>query len=246
MIQTKKPLILGHRGASKKAPENTMAAFELALEEGADGFELDTMLCADGTPVVIHDNRLERTTDGIGKVLDHPYKDLQQFNAGAYFSDEFDDERIPSLEEVFIRFKNRAIINIELKNYLHPFDGLANKVVALAKKHKILDQLIVSSFNVGNIIYLQRTLPEIPSALLTTSDMLGRILSSKALSSISRAVIHPHKAICTEKYIAGQHAINRKVNTWTVNDTHEAKQLISAGIDGIITDDPGKVREIVG
>jgi len=241
-----KPIILGHRGASKYAPENTMAAFEMALEMGADGFELDTMLSADGVPVVIHDERLERTTNGSGRVASKTLKRLRQLDAGSWLGERYSGERIPLLEDVLANFKGRALINIELKNYSHPFDGLTQKVLDLVKRNDMMEQILISSFFPGNITFLQRTEPKIQAALLTTGGVFGRVLASRRFTFLSRQVIHPHKSICTRPYVAEQHQNNRKVNAWTVNEAEEIRELTLNGVDGIITDDPALARKIAG
>ena len=140
------PIILGHRGASKYAPENTIAAFDLALKQKADGFELDTMLSADGNPVVIHDNTVNRTTNGTGKVDWHMAGQLKDLDAGSKFSPDFAGEKIPLLEEVFTYFKGKALINVELKNFHTPSNLLPKIVFNLAQDVGILDQIIFSSF----------------------------------------------------------------------------------------------------
>ena len=110
----------------------------------------------------------------------------------------------------------------------------------------MFEETIISSFFPGNITYLQRNEPSLKAALLTTGDIFGRVLSSSPFSFLSRNVIHPHKSICTPEYVAKQHAINRKVNTWTLNRAEEINSLVQAGIDGIITDDPKLARKVIG
>ena len=114
------PLVIAHRGASMYAPENTLAAFELAIEMGADAIELDTMLTADGIPIVIHDHSLDRTTDGIGSVSSKTVAELKLLDAGSAFDIRFAGERIPTLEEVFSAVGKKIMINVELKNYVSP------------------------------------------------------------------------------------------------------------------------------
>ena len=233
-----KPAVFGHRGASKYAPENTAAAFELALSQGADGFELDTMLSQDGVPVVIHDSSVDRTTNGSGKVDLMKLEELHQLDAGSWFSEEFYGERIPSLETIFARFKDRALVNVELKNHHAPFNDLPVRVVNIAKKTGILDQLIISSFDPINLLRIKHLAPCAHVALLTAGNYFGDLLKSRLLSFLSPAYIHPHFSKCSPTFIDHQHQRNRKVNAWTVNLPEDIHRLLDAGVDGIITDDP--------
>ncbi|HBY09528.1 MAG TPA: glycerophosphodiester phosphodiesterase, partial [Chloroflexi bacterium] len=119
-----RPAIFAHRGASAYAPENTLAAFKLAVDQGADAIELDAKLCADGQIIVIHDQTVERTSNGAGKVADLPLSALQELDAGSWFGLEFKGEPIPTLDEVFEAVGQKIFINIELTNYASPRDLL--------------------------------------------------------------------------------------------------------------------------
>jgi len=238
------PIIFGHRGASKYAPENTIAAFELALSQGAEAFELDTMLSADGVPVVIHDRTVDRTTDGSGKVDQINTKKLFAMDAGSTYSTKYVNERIPLLEEVFMVFKNRALINVELKNGHNPTDALPDKVIEIANRIDVLDQLLFSSFFPSNLEKITKLTPWAHVALLCSKGLLGYLHRSKVFSSVSPDYIHPHFKDITKSYIEKQHHMNRKVNTWTVNKQTNMIGLINQGVDGIITDDPKLANKI--
>ena len=129
------PLIVAHRGDSANAPENTLASFRLALANGADGIELDVMFSADQKLVVIHDDTLDRTTNGHGLVGATPSDAIRELDAGSRFGEKFKGEPVPLLDEVFAEFGGKFLINVELKNYKTPKDQLPDFVVALIKKH---------------------------------------------------------------------------------------------------------------
>jgi len=230
--------IYGHRGTLKYAPENTIEAFQVAIDQGADGFELDTMLSSDGIPVVIHDRSLVRTTNRTGFVDHHSVSSLKDLDAGSWFSPNFIDTEIPCLEEVMEHFGHQCEINIELKNMHHPFDALPEKVCALVKKFDLIESVLLSSFVPYNLVRVRKILPGVRVALLVTDDMLGRMLASRLMRRTSPDFIHPHHAICTQRFISNQHRMGRRINTWTVNDASMITSLIEKGIDGIITDDP--------
>src|SRR5919108_5142241 len=128
------PIIFAHRGASAYAPENTMAAFELALTQGTDAIELDVKLSADEQAVVIHDATVDRTTGGRGRVKDLSLAELRSLDAGRFFSEKYIGEKIPTLEEVFERVGERTFINVELTNYNSRRDRLVETVSTLVKK----------------------------------------------------------------------------------------------------------------
>ena len=119
-----RPLIYAHRGASALAPENTLAAFLLAQRLGADGIELDVMLTADNQLIVIHDDTVDRTTNGHGKVAEMPLAALRDLDAGSYFGEAYRGEKLPTLAEVYEALGGKLRINVELKNYAHPLDAL--------------------------------------------------------------------------------------------------------------------------
>lgn len=228
------PKIIAHRGASAHAPENTMAAFQLALEMAADGIELDAMFAKDGEVVVIHDDRLDRTTNGTGVVRDFTLVELQKLDAGG-------GEKIPSLNEVLTRFAGRFLINIELKNCSSIFDSLPLKVADLVKAHDCAQSVLISSFNPFNLPRFHRRLPEVPVGLLThrnkAKHWLWRLFHFDAL--------HPHFSDVDDLLVSALHARGRQVNVWTVDDPAEIRRLADLGVDSIITNDPQGTRAVL-
>jgi glycerophosphoryl diester phosphodiesterase len=142
-----RPTVFAHRGASAHAPENTLAAFQLALSQGAPAIELDAMLCADGQVVVIHDDTVDRTTNGLGKVRQMPLAAIKELDAGTSFASTFKSEKIPTLLEVFETLGHEIFINIEIKNYAYPLDDLPTHVASLVQKFNLSDYALFSSFN---------------------------------------------------------------------------------------------------
>ncbi len=230
----KMPKVIAHRGASADAPENTLAAFQLALEYGADGIELDVMLSLDGQLVVIHDDTVDRTTDGSGRVRDMTLKELQAFNAG-------NGQKIPSLSEVFDLFGGKFQINIELKNYSSFFDPLPIKVAELVKEYGFEDFVLISSFNPFNLPRFRRRLPEVKLGLLTQPDQAQRWL----WRFIRYDALHPYFNDVDETLVLALHARNRQVNVWTVDEPDEIRRLAALGVDSIITNVPKSAREIL-
>ncbi len=240
-----KPIIFAHRGASKYAPENTMAAFHLAREMGAPAFELDSMLSADGIAVVIHDSTLDRTTDGSGKVSEKKLDEIRQFDAGARFRVDFKGEKVPTLEQVLDEFTGSMLVNIELKNYHAPFDPLPVRVAEMARRMNNLDSILFSSFLPTNLMQIKRLLPGAKTALLVEEGFWWRALASRALRFLSPEFIPPNKNYINPSYLEKERKLSRRVNVWTVNDLEEAGRFIHWGIDGLITDDPQGMLELI-
>lgn len=233
-----RPLIFAHRGASAHAPENTLAAFALAIEQGAHGIELDVKLSADGEVVVMHDATLERTTDGQGKVSQHKLAALRELDAGSFFSTKFNGEKIPMLVEVFDLIGKRAIINVELTNYNSPRDGLADKVCELVKKCGQEENVLFSSFLSSNLTRTHRLLPETPRGLLALGGWIGWWARSFGFNFGAYQALHPKLEDVTHEQIARVHRLNRRIHVWTVNAAEDMRRLFKWGVDGIFTDDP--------
>ena len=240
-----RPLILAHRGASAHAPENTMAAFELALEQGAHGVELDAKLSADGEVVVIHDPSVERTTDGQGRVSQLDLTALRELDAGSFFSEQFKGEKIPALAEVFETIGKRAIINVELTNYKTPRDGLADKVCELVRRFGLQDSVLFSSFLPSNLARTRSLLPDVPRGLLALGGWIGWWARSFGFNFGDYQALNPGLSDTTPQQIARVHRLKRYVNVWTVNAAEDMRRLIGWGVDGIITDDPKLAMEVL-
>ncbi len=237
------PLVIAHRGASMYAPENTIAAFELAVEMGADAIELDAMLTADGTPIVIHDQSLERTTSGSGSVASKSVAEIKLLDAGSRFDARFTEEKIPTLEEVFAVVGNKILINVELKNYASPFDRLPETVVALVMKKGLSDFVLLSSFNPIALIKAQRASEEIRRAALTGGG--PKILRGVVEAFTDYFALHPEVSLVNQRMIDKHHAAGKKVNAWTVNEESEMMKLLSMGVDGLITDKPDIAKRVI-
>ncbi len=229
-----KPLIIAHRGASGHAPENTMAAFQLALDQHADGIELDVMLSKDGRLVVIHDDTVDRTTNGNGQVRDLTLAQLKSLDAG-------NGEKIPTLEEVLNVFGGRFLINIELKNYATPFDRLPIAVADLLKTKKYPEMLIISSFNPLNLGRFRRRCPQVKQGLLTLHNKadlwIWRLFKYNAF--------HPYYEDVDEGMVSKLKAKQQQINVWTVDKPEDIRRMASLGVNSIITNLPKETREVL-
>ena len=232
------PVIFAHRGASAQAPENTLAAFQLALEQGADAIELDAKLSADGHVVVIHDATLDRTTGEHGRVKDMSLAELRALNAGSFFSSRFSTEKIPMLEEVFEALGKRLFINVELTNYSTPRDHLVESVCLLVKKFNLQKQVLFSSFYASNLSRARSYLPDVPCGLLALNGLLGAWARSFGFAFGKYAALHLNLKDATREQIQRVHRLKGRVHVWTVNPEADIRRLLGWGVDGIFTNDP--------
>jgi glycerophosphoryl diester phosphodiesterase len=240
------PIIFAHRGASKYAPENTLAAFELALQQGADAIELDAKLSADGRVVVIHDTTVDRTTEGHGRVKDMTLEQIKKLDAGSSFSEQFKGEKIPMLEEVFETVGKRTFINVELTNYNSPRDQLVESVCMLVKKFGLHKRILFSSFLASNLSRAKGYLPEVPTGMLALSGIMGIWARSFGFAFGKYDALHPNIKNANPQRIYFAHRLNRRLHVWTVNEEEDMRQLFKWGVDGIFTDDPQLAVKVRG
>lgn len=223
-----------HRGASQYAPENTMAAFTAAVDCGADGIELDIHLSRDGVPVVVHDETLERTTDGNGRVDAASWEELRQLDAGGWYSQAFAGEPLPGLEQVLAVFAGKLRLNLELKK----FDaGLAVLELLASFAHA---DILVSSFNHRLLERLRQQNASLPLAVLYEE---GSWYKSVALASdLGALAFHPRADLVTRPMVSRCHDVGLSVYPWTVDDPVLIRELQRAGVDGIFSNNPLKAR----
>ncbi len=233
-----KPMIFGHRGACKYAPENTLASFELAVEQGADAIELDAKLSVDKQVVVIHDQTVDRTTDGRGRVNQLTLRQLKELDAGSFYNEKFRGEKIPTLDEVFECVGKRTFINVELTNYASRRDQLVTLVAEIVKRHGLQKSILFSSFAPINLRRMRELLPEVPVGLLALDGPLGVLNRSSFYLPLSPAIVHPYLKDVTPALMARERHRGRRVHVWTVNKETDLRRLKDLGVDGVFTDDP--------
>lgn len=237
-----KPLVLGHRGASYVAPENTMAAFSAAMEAGADGVELDVHLTSDGIPVVIHNARVDRTTDGQGLVNDLTLAEVLRLNVQVRFDGwtTSTSERIPTLEEVLIMYGYQLLVNIELKSQFRPEarSRLEATVAALVHRLKIEERVWVSSFKPYSLFRMRQVAPELPCGLLYSPLSMGTAWLAPLTPF---EAFHPQTSLVSRWFVWLAHQVGKRVVVWTVDDVSKASLLEHMGVDAIITNDPQRL-----
>jgi len=241
-----RPLLIGHRGYPARYPENTLAAFEGAIQAGCDMIELDVTLTRDRKVVVIHDDTLDRTTSGKGPVRELALEEIKRLDAGSWFDPRFRTERVPELVEVLRLTAGRCLLNIEIKTSAFeadfPGDAIERQVVESVKIDRAKDRVVISSFD--RRILERIAAMEDPPDVAFISDhradrrVLDMLVAMKALSW------HPRFKILTRDQVDMLHAAGIKVFPWAINTPQEARKVLALGVDGLICNELQGMREL--
>ena len=234
-------LIYAHRGASKLAPENTMPAFDLAYQAGADGIETDVQLTKDSVPVLIHDENVRRTTNGTGFVQDYTYEEIKKLDAGSWFSSKFSDTPIVTLEEFLGWVQDKSmVLNIELKNNVIDYKNMERIVYDLLQAHQVLEQTVGSSFNPDSMKRMKEIDPKVTTAFLTSQklpDLLGY------LRRLQVDGLHAKYRLLNKKLAENCMQQNLALRSYTVNRPAQMKKCFKLKCEGIFTDVPHLAKE---
>ena len=241
------PLKFGHRGAAGEAPENTLASFELAWRQGVNGIEFDVQLSSDGVPVVIHDARLTRTTSGSGWVHEHRASVLRRLDAGSWFNrryrlrarERYAGARIPLLAEVLQWVKARQCLAlVEIKDYR---PGVAAKILEEIERAGLWHLVRVVSFDLPSLQQAR----ELSEQARLGLDFSGRLLPIRRALALGAETLLPHWAIASRGLIRRAHRAGLQVISWTVNYPLHMRRKIFDGVDGLITNYPARLTEVV-
>ncbi len=234
-------LVLGHRGASADAPENTLAAFAEAQRQGADGIELDAMLCGSGEVVVCHDERLDRLAGLPWLVRDTPLWKLQQADVGSHLG--FEPARIPTLVEVLGAVPPHFLVNIELKCSNFDDHGLSRRVVELVQAAGARDRVLISSFNALCLWRVGQADPTLRRGFLVDPDRPYFVQANVLAPLVSSHSVHFFYQSCTPERVARWRNRGIEVAAWTVDDPQTSLALQQMGIRYCITNRPALIRE---
>lgn len=235
-------LNFAHRGFKGKYPENTMLAFEKAVEIGADGIEFDVHLSKDGELVIIHDETLERTTDGGSLVCEKTLEDLKKLNASKLYPD-FEIQRIPTLREYFEFAKDKEIItNIELKNSIIDYEGIEEKVYRLIEEFGLAEKIIISSFNHESLVKFKNIDPNIKCGVLESSRLYK---PWEYVKNLGCEYYHPMNFVVDDELVKKCKDYNIGLNIWFGQSEFDYSLYVKDGVTSLITDYPDRVREII-
>jgi glycerophosphoryl diester phosphodiesterase len=251
-------LVMAHRGGLGLWPENTLYAFEHAVQLGVDVLEMDVHTTADGTLVVMHDETVDRTTDGAGPITGFTLTELKMLDAGYRWSSDNGQSfpfrgqglTIPTLAEVFVAFPD-SLMNIEIKQYQLP--GVST-LCRMIRQHGMAGQVVVASSDAGTMEAFRRMCSEVATSassrevLLFYGLNLLRLESSYSPSAEALQVPEGYSSlrVVRQRFVSAAHERNMEVHVWTVNDTEDMQRLLDWGVDGIITDYPDRLLALLG
>jgi glycerophosphoryl diester phosphodiesterase len=237
----RKPWVIAHRGASGHAPENTLAAFERAVQLGAPFIETDLHLTRDARFVAIHDSALERTTNGRGNVHDFTLHELRRLDAGLWYDRAFMEQRIPTLEEV-LEFARKYDVLFYLEIKYDAAWGMHHALVGALRKEQDAARTIVISFDSATL----ESVRKLDASIMT--GLLVEVLqpdSVKAAVDIGARQLCPRFSSVTAELVQQAHRSDLHVATWTVNQPDDIRAVIAAGVDGVMTDFPDRLQAVL-
>lgn len=235
MTNTTNCLVIAHRGASTYAPENTFAAFDLALDMGARHLELDVQTSSDGHLVIIHDDLVNRTTSGYGRVWKHTLAELQALDAGAWFDKKFTGERIPTLEAVLNRYRGRAHLHVEIKG---KSEGLSERTADMIRALDWTQAVTMTSFQKDKLEALRAYAPELPAGWLL------RTIDDDVVAQARRLGIEqlcPKADSVTPQLVTRLRGAGFNVRAWGVSNEDQMRRCVDAGVDGMTVNFPDKL-----
>ena len=239
-ITRHKQLFIAHRGLSARFPENTLAAFRGAIEAGAQMIELDVSLSKDRQLVVIHDNSVDRTTNGSGPVKAHSLLELSRLDAGSWFDPRFKGERLPTLAQVLDAANGHLLVNIEIKPEAFephgPADAVERQVLALVCDKKMVEDVLVSSFEWQVLENLRQMDPDIALGLLSEAPVDASLLEWH--QRIKAFSWHPDYRVLTRSQVDTFHKLGARVFPYAVEGKIDTRGMLAMGVDGLIVDDP--------
>jgi glycerophosphoryl diester phosphodiesterase len=254
----RQPLVMAHRGGKGLWPENTLYAFEQAVAIGVDVLEMDVHSTVDGVLVIMHDGTVDRTTDGAGPVQSLTLEELKALDAGYNWSPDNGGTfpyrgqgiAVPTVEEVFATFPTTPL-NIEIKQ-AEP--SIAASFCQLIRDHGLMDKVLVASFHQETIKEFRRECPEVATSTgeseVVALFALSRLLLEATVSPVAQAVQVPEYRsglhVLTPRFVDAAHNRNLQVHAWTINDVDDMQRLIDLGVDGIITDYPDRLMDLLG
>lgn len=257
VTESPRPLVIAHRGGAGIFPENTLYAFEKSWKLGADVLELDVRETADGKLVVMHDRTVDRTTDGSGQISELTLETVKKLNAGYRFSPDggktfpFREQKIavPTLEEIFTALPDAKYV-IEPKQ---ESPTIVKSLCGLLRERKMTDKTIVGSFSQTNLDNFRRECPEVATS--AGPSEVSRFLAMYK-TGLGASYSPPMQALQTPEYVGGLHIVSKEfvetarklnldIHVWTVNETDQMHRLLETGVDGIMTDYPDKLLDLL-
>ena len=239
VLERSRLLRIAHRGASGHCPENTRAAFLRAIELGAEMIELDCQMTRDGAVVVVHDERLDRTTNGKGRVRDHTLREVKTLDAGSWFGPAFAGEEVLTLEEAIEILRGKVELNLEIKGEDAP-GRLEIQCVGIVRSLRFFDKTVFSSFEPPRM-RLVRDLAEDARIGVLMDDGMPWQQGLALAAELDAEALHPARSLAEAGRVATAHEHDLEVRVWPVNRPNDMESLMTMGVDGIFTDFPDRL-----
>lgn len=234
---------VAHRGASREAPENTLTAFGLALDAGAAAIECDVQRTRDGRLVVIHDQTVDRTTDGRGPVGALAFEDLRRLDAGRWFGPAFAGERVPSLDEVLDLVRGRAFVLLEIKHGPVFYEGIERQVADALRRRGMAEAALVMSFDHPAVRTMRAEAPEIATAIVYDARPVDAAAAARAAAADA---LCPRWTLLTAGAVAEAHEAGLGVFPWTIDEEEPMRRCLAWGVDGVTSNDARLLARVVG
>ncbi len=231
-----RPLIFAHRGASAQAPENTLPAFELAADMGADGIEFDVQITADGKLIIHHDLTLGRTEDASGRLRDWTFENLRALDVGSWLGPDYVGLQMPTPEEVVDAVGDRLLLNFEIVSDSLRLTGAASLVVEIIQRRNLFDRAMISSFNPLVLRAVRKQEPRIMIGALWSDDLPWILRSGWWRRLLRPDALHPSFDLISPDMVARTHARSQRLHTWTVNEPDDIARMKALGVDMIMGD----------
>jgi len=234
---------IAHRGASREAPENTLGAFRRALDAGAPAVEFDVQRTRDGRLVVIHDQTVDRTTDGRGPVAALAFEEIRRLDAGRWFDPAFAGERVPALAEVFDLVRGRALVFLEIKNGPMFYEGIEAQVAEALRQYGMLEAALVMSFDHAAVRTMRAAAPDVATAIIYT----GRLADPGGAARAADAdALCPGWSLLTAGVVADTHDAGLGVFPWTIDEEAAMRRCLAWGVDGVTSNDARLLARVLG
>ena len=243
-----RPRVIAHRGFSGAAPENTMAAFGKAIEIGADMIELDVLLTSDGELIVIHDDTVDRTTGGEGRVASFTLEEIRRLDAGSWFSPEFSSERLPTLAEVLDLVRGKILLNVEIKTEAvtdRTEGGIVEKVVRLVNEMGMRGEVVISSFDARAVRQARELDATFRTAVLYNDNAQSGQSPAAIVRDLDANGFNMSRRQVDADIVKECHAAGFPVAVYTVNDLETMKEMIGIGVDALFTNQPDIMKKLV-
>jgi glycerophosphoryl diester phosphodiesterase len=232
-----------HRGASQEAPENTLAAFRRALDAGAGAIECDVQRTRDGRLVVIHDQRVDRTTNGRGSVEALAFDEVRRLDAGTWFAPAFAGERVPLLDEVLELVSGRAFLLLEIKNGPVFYDGIEAQIAAALRRHGMRSATLVVSFDHPAVRAMREAAPDVATGITYRARLADPAAAARAVDADA---LCPEWPLVTPDVVAQAHAAGLGIFPWTIDEESALRRALAAGVDGVVSNDVRLLVRVTG